>query len=66
MRWLEPLLLVQMQPVPLPGGQEGFSLKLPLSLTCDHWVVNGGPAARFLGDLVARIAACDATWASAA
>jgi pyruvate dehydrogenase E2 component (dihydrolipoamide acetyltransferase) len=49
---------VRMQPVPPPGGQEGFVLQrqLPLSLTFDHRIVDGGPAARFLGDLAARIA----------
>ena len=54
---------IRMQPVPPPGGQEGFILQrqLPLSLTFDHRIVDGGPAARFLGDLAARIAACGAT-----
>jgi pyruvate dehydrogenase E2 component (dihydrolipoamide acetyltransferase) len=54
---------IRMQPVPPPGGQEGFILQrqLPLSLTFDHRIVDGGPAARFLGDLAARIAAGDAT-----
>jgi pyruvate/2-oxoglutarate dehydrogenase complex dihydrolipoamide acyltransferase (E2) component len=49
---------IRMQPVPPPGGQEGFVLQrqLPLSLTFDHRIVDGGPAARFLGDLAARIA----------
>jgi hypothetical protein len=49
---------IRMQPVPPPGGQEGFVLQrqLPLSLTFDHRIVDGGPAARFLGeDAVARI-----------
>jgi pyruvate dehydrogenase E2 component (dihydrolipoamide acetyltransferase) len=59
---------IRMQPVPPPSGQEGFVLQrqLPLSLTFDHRIVDGGPAARFLGDLVARIAAFDATSVSAA
>ena len=59
---------IRMQPVPPPGGQEGFVLQrqLPLSLTFDHRIVDGGPAARFLGDLAARIAAFDATSAPAA
>jgi pyruvate dehydrogenase E2 component (dihydrolipoamide acetyltransferase) len=50
---------IRMQPVPPPGGQEGFILQrqLPLSLTFDHRIVDGGPAGRFLGDLAARIAA---------
>lgn len=54
---------IRMQPVPPPGGQEGFVLQrqLPLSLTFDHRIVDGGPAARFLGDLAARIARFDAT-----
>jgi pyruvate/2-oxoglutarate dehydrogenase complex dihydrolipoamide acyltransferase (E2) component len=54
---------IRMQPVPPPGGQEGFVLQrqLPLSLTFDHRVVDGGPAARFLGDLAGRIAAIDAS-----
>jgi pyruvate/2-oxoglutarate dehydrogenase complex dihydrolipoamide acyltransferase (E2) component len=49
---------IRMQPVPPPSGQEGFVLQrqLPLSLTFDHRIVDGGPAARFLGDLAARIA----------
>jgi pyruvate dehydrogenase E2 component (dihydrolipoamide acetyltransferase) len=53
---------IRMQPVPPPGGQEGFVLErqLPLSLTFDHRIVDGGPAARFLGELAARIAAFDA------
>jgi pyruvate dehydrogenase E2 component (dihydrolipoamide acetyltransferase) len=53
---------IRMQPVPPPGGQEGFVLErqLPLSLTFDHRIVDGGPAARFLGDLAARLAAFDA------
>ena len=57
-----------MQPVPPPGGQEGFVLQrqLPLSLTFDHRIVDGGPAARFLGDFVGMIAACVATSAPAA
>ena len=48
---------IRMQPVPPPAGQEGFVLarQLPLSLTFDHRVVDGGPAARFLADLAARI-----------
>ncbi|MFN7814530.1 MAG: 2-oxo acid dehydrogenase subunit E2, partial [Planctomycetia bacterium] len=52
---------IRMQPVPPPGGQEGFVLQrqLPLSLTFDHRIVDGGPAARFLGDLANRIAAAD-------
>jgi pyruvate/2-oxoglutarate dehydrogenase complex dihydrolipoamide acyltransferase (E2) component len=32
---------------------------LPLSLTFDHRVVDGGPAARFLDDLARSIAAID-------
>jgi len=50
---------IRMQPVPPPGGQEGFVLQrqLPLSLTFDHRIVDGGPAARFLGGLAERIAA---------
>ena len=50
---------IRMQPVPPPGGQEGFVLQrqVPLSLTFDHRIVDGGPAARFLGDLVAGVAA---------
>jgi len=49
---------IRMQPVPPPGGQEGFILQrqMPLSLTFDHRIVDGGPAARFLGDLAARLA----------
>ena len=45
------------QPVPPLDGREGvvFTRQLPLSLTFDHRIVDGGPAARFLGDLVTRI-----------
>ena len=52
---------IRMQPVPPPGGQEGFVLQrqLPLSLTFDHRIVDGGPAARFLGDLATEIATVD-------
>ena len=52
---------IRMQPVPPPGGQEGFVLQrqLPLSLTFDHRIVDGGPAARFLSDLANQIAAID-------
>ena len=58
---------IRMQPVPPPGGQEGFILQrqLPLSLTFDHRIVDGGPAARFLGDLAARIAVTSTPAASA-
>lgn len=50
---------IRMQPVPPRDGQEGFILQrqIPLSLTFDHRIVDGGPAARFLGDLATRIAA---------
>ncbi|MFM9011864.1 MAG: 2-oxo acid dehydrogenase subunit E2, partial [Planctomycetota bacterium] len=53
---------IRMQPVSPPGDQEGFVFQrqLPLSLTFDHRIVDGAPAARFLGDLAARIAAVDA------
>jgi len=59
---------IRMQPVPPPGGQEGFILQrqLPLSLTFDHRIVDGGPAARFLGDLATRIAAFTASSAAGA
>jgi pyruvate/2-oxoglutarate dehydrogenase complex dihydrolipoamide acyltransferase (E2) component len=59
---------IRMHPVPPPGGQEGFVLQrqLPLSLTFDHRIVDGGPAARFLGDLAARIAAFTAASAAGA
>jgi pyruvate dehydrogenase E2 component (dihydrolipoamide acetyltransferase) len=59
---------IRMLPVPPPDGQEGFALKrqLPLSLTFDHRVVDGGPAARFLSDLCARIAAFSLARADAA
>ncbi|MBM4011152.1 MAG: 2-oxo acid dehydrogenase subunit E2 [Planctomycetes bacterium] len=51
---------VRMQPVPA-AGEPGFRLQpqLPLSLTFDHRVVDGAPAARFLADLAGRIAAFD-------
>ena len=59
---------IRMHPVPPPGGQEGFVLQrqLPLSLTFDHRIVDGGPAGRFLGDLAARIAAFAAASAAGA
>jgi len=43
------------------AGEPGFRLQpqLPLSLTFDHRVVDGAPAARFLADLAGRIAAFD-------
>lgn len=49
---------IRLQAVPPPGGQEGFVLQrqLPLSLTFDHRIVDGGPAARFLGEVASRIA----------
>ena len=49
--------MIRPQPVPLPSGQEGFTFRkeLPLSLTFDHRVVDGAPAARFLRDLVEQI-----------
>lgn len=58
---------IRMQPVPPAGGQEGFILQrqIPLSLTFDHRIVDGGPAARFLGDLAERIAMFDHTAATA-
>lgn len=50
---------IRMLPVPPPGGEPGFVLarQIPLSLTFDHRVVDGGPAARFLADVARRIAA---------
>jgi pyruvate dehydrogenase E2 component (dihydrolipoamide acetyltransferase) len=59
--WPESAILglgaIRQQPVPLPAGQGGFAFQpqLPLSLTFDHRVVDGAPAARFLGELVRRI-----------
>ena len=59
--WPESAILglgaIRQQPVPLPEGQGGFAFQpqLPLSLTFDHRVVDGAPAARFLGELVRRI-----------
>jgi len=59
--WPESAILglgaIRQQPVPLPAGQGGFVFQpqLPLSLTFDHRVVDGAPAARFLGELVRRI-----------
>jgi len=51
---------VRLQPVPA-ANEAGFQLQpqLPLSLTFDHRIVDGGPAARFLADLGGRIAAVD-------
>ena len=48
---------IKPQPVPLPSDQEGYTFRkeLPLSLTFDHRVVDGAPAARFLRDLVERV-----------
>jgi pyruvate/2-oxoglutarate dehydrogenase complex dihydrolipoamide acyltransferase (E2) component len=58
---------IRMQPVPPPDGQPGFVFQrqLPLSLTFDHRVVDGGPAAKFLGDLVVRITAGPPTMVAA-
>jgi len=59
--WPESAILglgaIRQQPVPTPMGQGGcvFQSQLPLSLTFDHRVVDGAPAARFLGELVRRI-----------
>jgi len=59
--WPESAILglgaIRQQPVPLPAEQGGFKFQpqLPLSLTFDHRVVDGAPAARFLGELVQRI-----------
>jgi pyruvate dehydrogenase E2 component (dihydrolipoamide acetyltransferase) len=52
---------IRMQPVPPVGGEPGFvfARQLPLSLTFDHRVIDGGPAARFLADLARRIAAVE-------
>ena len=51
----------RMHPVPALDRPTGFVLepRLPLSLTFDHRVVDGGPAARFLADLATRIALFD-------
>jgi pyruvate dehydrogenase E2 component (dihydrolipoamide acetyltransferase) len=51
----------RLHPLPAPDRPAGFALqpRLPLSLTFDHRVVDGGPAARFLGDLAARITTFD-------
>ena len=48
---------IRMQPVPPPGGQEGFILQrqLPLSLTFDHRVADGADGARFAADIVRRL-----------
>lgn len=49
---------IRMQPVPAADGDGvTFQRQLPLSLTFDHRIVDGAPAARFLGDLVTAIAA---------
>jgi pyruvate dehydrogenase E2 component (dihydrolipoamide acetyltransferase) len=57
---------IRTQPVPPAAGQAGFAFQpqLSLSLTFDHRIVDGGPAARFLGDLAGRIAAFDPAAAS--
>lgn len=61
--WPESAILgvgaIRQQPVPAAAGGSGFAFQpqLPLSLTFDHRVVDGAPAARFLADLVTRIAA---------
>ena len=61
--WPQPAILglgvIRPQAVPRADGREGFAFQkqLPLSLTFDHRVVDGAPAARFLQDLSERIAA---------
>ena len=61
--WPQPAILglgvIRPQAVPQAEGREGFAfqMQLPLSLTFDHRVVDGAPAARFLLDLSERIAA---------
>jgi pyruvate dehydrogenase E2 component (dihydrolipoamide acetyltransferase) len=52
---------IRLQPVPSTEVRDGFTMRrhLPLSLTFDHRVVDGGPAARFLDDLARSIAAID-------
>jgi pyruvate dehydrogenase E2 component (dihydrolipoamide acetyltransferase) len=52
---------IRIHPVLSAEGRDGFVMRrhLPLSLTFDHRVVDGGPAARFLDDLARSIAAID-------
>ena len=48
---------IRLEPVATPDGQLVARHQLSLSLTFDHRVIDGAPAARFLQDLVAAI--CD-------
>ena len=48
---------IRLEPVATPDGQLVARHQLSLSLTFDHRVIDGAPAARFLQDLVASI--CD-------
>ena len=47
---------IRKEPVFLDDGQVGAQLQLALSLTFDHRIVDGAPAARFLQSLVSAIA----------
>lgn len=46
---------IRLEPVALPSGEIAAGHRITLSLTFDHRVVDGGPAARFLQELVGRI-----------
>ena len=46
---------IRLEPVATPEGQIVARHQLSLSLTFDHRVIDGAPAARFLQDLVASI-----------
>lgn len=47
---------IRLEPVVLPDGQLGARHQLTLSLTFDHRIIDGAPAARFLQSLAAAIA----------
>ena len=53
-------LVVPPQAAILAVGALTDDRRIPLALSCDHRVLDGAPAARFLGDVVARMQ--DAGW----
>ncbi len=52
-------LVIPPQAAILAVGGVGESGRMSLSLSCDHRVLDGAPAAMFLGDVVGRLEAVD-------